>query len=84
MNRIDDGKYNLALSVLNAVIVLCFADVRAEQAKPSADVDAARRLQARFTDYYAQRALLAGADGAALQAVIDDIGSRVRGRVLPC
>ena len=84
MSHIDDGKYNLALSVLYGMIGLCFADVRAEQAKQAPDADVARRLHARFMDCYAQRARLAGADGAALQAVIDDIGSRVRGRVLPC
>lgn len=84
MNHIDDGKYNLALSCLGAMLGLCFADVRAEQAKPMPDADAARRLQARFMDIYAQRARLAGADGAALQAIIDEIGPRVRGRVSPC
>lgn len=84
MNHIDDGKYSLALSALNAAIGLCFADVRAEQAKLTSDADAARRLQARFTECYPQRARLAGADGSALQAIIDDVGPRVRGRVLPC
>lgn len=84
MNDIDEGKYTLALAVLNAMIGLCFADVRAEQDKSAAHANAARRLQARFMCYYAQRARLAGDDGAALQAIIDDIGSGVRGRTLTC
>lgn len=67
----NPGKYDLALSVLNALLGLCFADVRAERAKPTPDEGAVRRLQARFMEYYAQRERLGGADEAALQAVID-------------
>lgn len=84
MNHIDDGTYNLAPSALNAAIDFRFDEVRAERAKPMLDADAAPRMQARLMACYAQRARLAGADGAALQAIIDDVGPRVRSRVLPC
>ncbi|MCE3606836.1 hypothetical protein LXA47_25000 [Massilia sp. P8910] len=84
MNHTDDGQYNLALSVLNAAMGFCFADVRAGHVKPMPDADAARRLQARFMACYAQRARLASGDGVTLQAIITDVGQRVRGRMLPC
>ena len=84
MSYIEDGQYSLALAVLNSAIGWCFADVRAERAKSPPDVDAVRRLQALFDGYYAQRARLASADAAGLQAVIDDVGPRVHGRVSSC
>ena len=84
MSQIEDQKYSLALAVLNAMVGLCFTDVRAERSKSPPDADVVRRLQARFEDYYAQRECLACADAAALQAVINDIGPRVRGRVRSC
>lgn len=84
MSHIDDEKYNLALSCLSAMLRLCFAELRAEQAKPMPDVDAARRLQARCMACYAQRARFAGAGGAAMQAIIDEVGPRVSSRVLAC
>ena len=84
MSHIDDGRYNLALSCLSAKLGLCFADARVAQAQPMPDADAARRLQARFMARYAQRARIAGVEGAGLRAIIYDIGPRVNSRVLAC
>ena len=46
MNHIDSDKYNLGFSVLNASIGLCFADMPAEQAKPTSNADTVQRLKA--------------------------------------
>ena len=81
MRHIGDLRYVTALSVMNAMVGLCFADVRAEQAKPAPDDEAVRRLQARFADHYKQRDSLYQADDAKLQAITDGIGSYVRERV---
>jgi hypothetical protein len=84
MNHIDSDKCNLGLSVLNASIGLCFADMPAEQAKPTSNADTVQRLKARFGEYYARRVRLAWAKGVAQHAIIERAGQHVHGRGLTC
>lgn len=63
---------------------LCFANVRAEHAKPMPNADAARRVKAWFMGCYAQRARLADVVGAGLRAIIGDVGPRVSSQVFAC
>ena len=74
MNHVNDGKYYLALSILNNLIGSSFSDFRVEEKKPKSNAEQVDRLKVKFHDLYRQREYLRSADDAALQAIIDDLG----------
>lgn len=74
-------QYELALSVLNSMIGICFQDLEAERNKISPDQSIVIKLKAAFADVCRRRDALVQFDASELRAVIDEFAPLVKTRV---
>lgn len=74
----SETKYQLALSTLNSLVGIRFAELQAAQQEDPPAAEKVDGLKTKFQESFNRRDTLRSANDVELQAVIDDCGPLVR------